>query len=220
MLYPDTIYPHGLLGDDGVGERGKTQVVAADEFDFDAVFWVVRVELTLVASDFSWAQETDYLITDDFVQALAGLDRGGSRVMVNPAGTHLATGVVHVGVLAAVVSDTFYGLLINLFRYLAPRGEYVITVADSNQVAVELNALIQVGAIGFHPFVLLLEEDLFICIPYLVGKVKAVDELVQFVALVGKVVVFFLQLVKTVQILFDFEVVHDGRYFFFVHNAC
>lgn len=36
MLYPDTIYPHGLLGDDGVGSGGEAEVGAADEFYLDA----------------------------------------------------------------------------------------------------------------------------------------------------------------------------------------
>lgn len=72
MLYPDTIYPHGLLGDDGVGSGGEAKHVAADEFYLDA--WAASVVVGVAG--IAWhAADADDLHAEEVVQANTGVCR-------------------------------------------------------------------------------------------------------------------------------------------------
>ena len=77
----------GLLGYDG--DWGEAQVVAADEFDFLLAAREINVAEGAFFTLPAWAECADNLHADELGDAVGQFfDRGGSRGMVNPAGTH------------------------------------------------------------------------------------------------------------------------------------
>jgi hypothetical protein len=79
MLYPDIIYPHGLLGYEGVGERGQADVVAADEFYLLLAAEIVAVIGTTLALP-ARRKHTDDLHTDERLEAVRSFINSGGSV--------------------------------------------------------------------------------------------------------------------------------------------
>ena len=105
MLYPDTIYPHGLLGYDG--DVGEAKHVAADEFYLLLAAEIVAVISTTLALP-AMRHHADHLHADEFLETVGDLG------LVNAGGA-----VVHLTFLASwstVVGVVFDG--VNEFVYI------------------------------------------------------------------------------------------------------